>query len=290
MITVADAIAEATSRLQSANVDDPRREARLLIGAGLKKTPTQVFNDIDDEISDADANLIESLVSRRVDGEPSAYILGEREFWSLPLKISPATLIPRPDTETLVELVLETCEGASPRRILDLGTGSGCLILALLSEYTDASGVGVDISPEALAVAMENAERNGLAQRCQFVQGSWTDNVDDLFDLVVSNPPYIPKRDIEHLDKGVREFEPHSALDGGDDGLDMYRAIFQGLDGVLSEDARVAVEIGIGQAEDVARIAEKSGFEWLNSREDISGIVRALMFAKKSVGNRGSKR
>lgn len=290
MTTVAEAIAEATSRLQAADVDDPRREARLLVGAALKKTPTQVFNDIDYEISEADADRIGSFVTRRVAGEPSAYILEEREFWSLPLKVSTGTLIPRPDSETLIELVLDDYDGLGPQRILDLGTGTGCLLLALLSEYPDASGVGVDISPEAISVAIENAEQNNLSDRCQFLQGSWTDNIDEYFDLIVSNPPYIPKHDINNLEKSVRAYEPLGALDGGVDGLDMYRAIFSRLDRALSVNARVVVEIGISQAEDVARIAEKNGFNWLNSRKDISGIVRVLMFTKKSVGNTGPKR
>jgi release factor glutamine methyltransferase len=290
MTTVAEAIAEATSRLQAANVDDARREARLLVGAALKKTPTQVFNDIDDEIGKADADLIGSFITRRSAGEPSAYILEEREFWSLPLKVSPATLIPRPDSETMVEMVLNDYDGLGPRRILDLGTGSGCLLLALLSEYPDATGVGVDISPEAVSVAIENAEQNDLSDRCQFIQGSWTDNIDEHFDLIVSNPPYIPKRDINDLEKDVREYEPHGALDGGEDGLDMYRAIFSTLNRVLSENGRMVVEIGISQAEDVVRIAEQNRLNWLNSRKDISGIVRVLMFAKKSVGNTGPKR
>ena len=290
MTTIGDAIAEATTRLQAADVDDPRREARLLIGAALKKTPTQVFNDVEDEVSKADADRIGSFVTRRVEGEPSAYILEEREFWSLPLKVSPATLIPRPDSETLVELVLDVYERAGPRRILDLGTGSGCLLLALLTEYPDASGVGVDISSEAISVATENAEQNNLSDRCQFIEGRWTDNIDEYFDLVVSNPPYIPKSDINGLAKDVRAYEPLCALDGGEDGLDMYRDIFPRLDRILSDNGRVVVEIGIGQADDVIRIAELNGFDWLNSRKDISGIVRVLLFAKKSVGNTEPKR
>lgn len=290
MTTIAEAIAEATPRLQAANVDDARREARLLVGGALKKTPTQVFNDIDHEIGKDDADRIDSFVTRRAAGEPSAYILEEREFWSLPLKVSPATLIPRPDSETIVEMVLDDYDGLGPRRILDLGTGTGCLLLALLSEYPGASGVGVDISPGAVSVAIENAEQNDLSDRCQFIQGSWTDSIDEHFDLIVSNPPYIPKRDINDLEKDVRAYEPHGALDGGEDGLDMYRAIFSRLDRALSENGRVVVEIGIGQAEDVVRIAEQNRLNWLNSRKDISGIVRVLMFAKKSVGNTVPKR
>ena len=290
MTTIAEAIAEATSRLQAADLDDPRREARLIVGAALKKTSTQVFNYINDEINETDAERIGSLVTRRVAGEPSAYIVGEREFWSLPLKVSPATLIPRPDSETLIEMVLDVYDEMRPRRILDLGTGSGCLLLALLGEYRNASGVGVDISSEAISVAIKNAEQNKLSDRCQFIQGSWTDKIEEHFDLIVSNPPYIPTRDINDLEKDVRAYEPLVALDGGEDGLDMYRAIFPKLDRVLSVNGHVAVEIGLGQAEDVVRIAEKNGFDWLNSRKDISGIVRVLMFAKKRVGNTEPKR
>ena len=255
MTTIAKAIAEATSNLESVNVDDPRREARLLIGAALQKTSTQIFNSVDEIISQSNLDRISELLSRRANGEPVAYILGEREFWSLPLMVSPATLIPRPDSETLIELVLEHYSDCPPGRILDLGTGSGCLLLALLSEFKMATGVGVDISADAIAVAAENAKRVELFDRSDFLQGNWTKGQVNTFDLIVSNPPYIPTRDIDGLDKDVRAFEPMTALDGGDDGLDMYRAIFSAISQVLAADGKVVVEIGIGQRDDMCGIA-----------------------------------
>lgn len=290
MTTIAKAIAEATSNLESANVDDPRREARLLIGAALQKTPTQIFNSVDKIISQSNLDRISELVERRANGEPVAYILGEREFWSLPLMVSPATLIPRPDSETLIELVLEHYSDCPPGRILDLGTGSGCLLLALLSEFKMATGVGVDISADAIAVAAENAKRVGIFDRCDFLQGNWTKGQVNTFDLIVSNPPYIPTRDIDGLDKDVRAFEPMTALDGGDDGLDMYRAIFSAISQVLSADGKVVVEIGIGQRDDVCGIALSHGFDLVQVRADIGGIIRGLMFHKKGVGITGGKR
>lgn len=290
MTTIAEAIAVSADRLMQAAVDDPRREARLLVGVALNKTPTQVFNAVDEVISGDDLEKINTMIARRADGEPAAYILGEREFWSLPFKVSPATLIPRPDSETLIELILDHCAKEVPQRILDLGTGSGCLLLALLSEFKNAYGVGVDISADAIAVATANAEDIGMSDRCDFVLGSWMENLLDTFDLIVSNPPYIPTRDIDILDQGVRTFEPMTALDGGDDGLDMYRAIFLSLDRVLSDDGCVVLEIGIGQREDVCRIAKAHGFDLIKHREDIGGIIRALLFRKKSVGNTEGKR
>ncbi len=290
MTTIAKAIAEATSNLESANVDDPRREARLLIGAALQKTSTQIFNSVDEIISQSNLDRISELLSRRANGEPVAYILGEREFWSLPLMVSPATLIPRPDSETLIELVLEHYSDCPPGRILDLGTGSGCLLLALLSEFKMATGVGVDISADAIAVAAENAKRVELFDRSDFLQGNWTKGQVNTFDLIVSNPPYIPTRDIDGLDKDVRAFEPMTALDGGDDGLDMYRAIFSAISQVLAADGKVVVEIGIGQRDDVCGIALIHGFDLVQARADIGGIIRGLMFHKKGVGITGGKR
>lgn len=290
MTTVAEAIAEATSHLEAAGVDDSRREARLLIGAALQKTPTQIFNSVDQVIPQSDLDRISELITRRADGEPVAYILGEREFWSLPLMVSPATLIPRPDSETLIELVLEYYSDRPLSRILDLGTGSGCLLLALLSEFKEATGMGVDISLDAVSVASKNAKRVGLSDRSDFVQGGWTDGIVDTFDLIVSNPPYIPTRDIEGLDKGVRAFEPMTALDGGIDGLDMYRAIFAAISQVLAADGRVVVEIGIEQRDDVCEIALSHGFDLTQARADIGGITRGLMFHKKGVGITGGKR
>ena len=290
MTTIAKAIAEATSNLESANVDDPRREARLLIGAALQKTSTQIFNSVDEIISQSNLDRISELLSRRANGEPVAYILGEREFWSLPLMVSPATLIPRPDSETLIELVLEHYSDCPPGRILDLGTGSGCLLLALLSEFKMATGVGVDISADAIAVAAENAKRVELFDRSDFLQGNWTKGQVNTFDLIVSNPPYIPTRDIDGLDKDVRAFEPMTALDGGDDGLDMYRAILSAISQVLAADGKVVVEIGIGQRDDVCGIALIHGFDLVQARADIGGIIRGLMFHKKGVGITGGKR
>jgi len=290
MTTIAKAIAEATSNLESVNVDDPRREARLLIGAALQKTSTQIFNSVDEIISQSNLDRISELLSRRANGEPVAYILGEREFWSLPLMVSPATLIPRPDSETLIELVLEHYSDCPPGRILDLGTGSGCLLLALLSEFKMATGVGVDISADAIAVAAENAKRVELFDRSDFLQGNWTKGQVNTFDLIVSNPPYIPTRDIDGLDKDVRAFEPMTALDGGDDGLDMYRAILSAISQVLAADGKVVVEIGIGQRDDVCGIALIHGFDLVQARADIGGIIRGLMFHKKGVGITGGKR
>lgn len=290
MITVGELIKDAANVLEQAGIEDPRREARLLTAIALNKSITEIFNAFDDQICPNDAGLVSSAVGRRAIGEPVAYISGEREFWSIPLRVSPATLIPRPDTETLVELAIEQFREKPPQRILDLGTGTGCLLLALLSEFPDVTGIGVDISDDAIAVANQNAVDTGLSDRCKFTVGDWAGGIDDTFDLIVSNPPYIPSEDIDDLDREVKKYEPLSALDGGVDGLDMYRAILAGLDGVLEPNGHLLLEIGIGQQNDISRIAKESGFRLLTKRDDVSGIVRALMFYKKSVGIPEGKR
>ena len=290
MTTIGDSIAGAALVLAKAGIEDPRHDARLLVGLALKMTPTQVFNATNDPLPELAKDNILRIVSRRAKGEPVAHITGEREFWSLPFEVSSATLIPRPDSETLIELILDQHADRPPRRILDLGTGSGCLLLSLLSEYKSATGVGIDMSPDALNVAIRNAKRIGLESRSRFAVGSWMDGLSETFDLVISNPPYIPTDDICDLDSDVRAFEPISALDGGKDGLDMYRAIFAGLDHVLAPDGRAVVEIGISQRNGVSQIASDFGFGLVQTRDDIGGITRALMFDKKSVGIARGKR
>lgn len=230
---------------------------------------------------DADAELrLEVFASRRLAGEPVWRILGEREFWGLPFRLSAATLEPRPDSETLVEAVLDQMAGRrqEPLAILDLGTGTGCLLIAVLSEFPMATGLGIDLSPEACETARRNAEANGVAERCLFQQGSWTAGLDRRFDLILSNPPYIRTDDIETLDVSVRDHDPRLALDGGDDGLGPYRIFAETLPGVLAPDGVVVLEIGAGQEADVIALMRAGGFVWRGSRRDLGGHPRALIF------------
>jgi release factor glutamine methyltransferase len=206
-------------------------------------------------------------------------ILGMREFWGLPFAVTPATLDPRPDSETLVETALDLLRETAEPRILDLGTGTGCLLLSLLHERADAQGTGIDISDEALAVAASNAARLDLSARVSFRRGNWTDGIGGRFDLVISNPPYIRRGDIEALEREVREHDPLLALDGGEDGLDAYRALAAAIPDVLTQTGHAVIELGEGQGEAVRAIFESAGMAVLRIVPDLAGIPRALVAA-----------
>jgi len=208
-----------------------------------------------------------------------ALIIGEKEFWSLPFTVSPATLIPRPDSETLIEAVLATCPDRNKNlRIVDLGVGSGCLLLALLHEYKRATGVGVDATQETLKVARGNAEKLGLLPRADFVLADWNEGLPGLagFDLIISNPPYIPRGDIGTLPPEVALYEPHGALCGGGDGLRDYRTLIDLLPGLAGKGGRVFFEVGINQADTVAQMMKKAGMEDISIRPDLAGIGRCV--------------
>ncbi|MBB5371792.1 peptide chain release factor N(5)-glutamine methyltransferase [Acidocella aromatica] len=269
MIRTADALAQITARLKDAGIEEPRREARLLLAAALGTSAGGLLAR--DEV---DETAYEPLLARRVAREPLAYITGHREFWGLDFLVSPATLIPRPDTETLIEAVLDS--GLQPRTVLDLGTGTGCLLLATLHEFRAAFGVGVDLNPEAAALARRNAEHLGLGTRAVFLAGSWADALDTKFDLVLSNPPYIESADIPELMPEVAGYEPGRALDGGADGLDAYKAIIAVLPQILSENGMAVLELGAGQAPSVTLLSEAAGFTCA-TKQDLAGIERAAL-------------
>ncbi len=224
-----------------------------------------------------------AFAQRRIAGEPVARIIGHREFYGLDFKLAPATLVPRPDTETLVDeaiAVIDRTRGRdAPVRIVDLGTGSGAILLALLSELPNARGVGVDLSEEAAATARDNARRLGLAERALFVVGDWAEAIGTA-DVVVANPPYIETDVIATLDAEVREHDPLLALDGGDDGLDAIRASVAGLSRILAADGRALIEIGAGQGEAVRGIAGRAGFS-LRLERDLAGIERVAIVAPR---------
>lgn len=290
MTEISAALTEGEAALTAAGVDNPRNEARLLLGHVLGITPAQVFARTDDDVAAANLKTYYSLLSARCEGTPLAHITGRREFWSLDFHVTPATLIPRPDTETVIDLVVSAFKGRPPpKTILDLGTGSGCILLALLSVFENADGVGLDTSKDACRIAAANARALGFEKRTRIVEGSWVDGIDGSFDLIVSNPPYIPSADIATLDVGVRAHEPISALDGGDDGLDAYRALIPAAIPVLNEDGILVVEVGIGQADDVSEIASAHGLTAGPRRNDLAGIERAVSFYKKGVGIVGSR-
>ncbi len=219
----------------------------------------------------------EPLVARRAAREPLALILGRREFWSLDLAVSRATLIPRSDSETLIEAALDAfADRAPPQRILDLGTGTGCLLLAALTEFPAAFGVGVDRSADAVALAARNAAALGLSHRAAFVCGDWAQALAAPFDLVLCNPPYIPTSELKGLMPEVAGYEPSSALDGGQDGCSAYRDLLPDLPRLLNPDGVAVLELGVGQAETVADLAQEAGLAH-GLRSDLSGITRALV-------------
>lgn len=271
---------EVRARLAAAGVDNPGLDARILVRTALGVADAALVADADAGVAPGAWARALALAARRAAGEPVARILGEREFWGLPLGLSQATLVPRPDTETVVEAGLAALGAGArdqPWRLLDLGTGSGAILLALLTELPLAWGLGIDRSPEAATAAAANAVRHGLAGRAAFAAMDWTAGVCGAFDLIVANPPYIPTGDLAGLDIEVRRHDPVLALDGGPDGLAAYRAIARRAGRLLSPAGRLVFELGTGQADAVAAITTQAGFTVSFTRRDISGITRALV-------------
>lgn len=286
MTTLGEAVADARARFSAAGFADAAIEARILIGGLLELSSTEVFVGGDREIAAASLAKIEDAVARRLKREPVHRILGKREFHGLDFLISKETLEPRPDTEVLVDSILDEARqfvGERDIRILDLGTGTGAIILALLDGLPSATGIGSDISVDALNTAAENARRLGLEQRFQAVQSHWFDKIDGSFDIIVSNPPYIRSDVIPDLDPEVRDFDPMAALDGGSDGLTAYREIASQAEGFLKADGCVGVEIGFDQRQAVTELFEAAGFKLLLAGRDYGDNDRVLIFAKSVV-------
>lgn len=271
MIPVAQALGEITAQLKLAGIEEPRREARLLLAFALGTNAAGLLTR-----NDVDPALYTTFLARRAAREPLAYITGHQEFWGLDFLTSPATLIPRADTETLVEAALSL--HPRPCTILDLGTGTGCLLLACLHELPEAFGVGVELNPNAAQLARHNARRLGLEHRAAFMVGNWCAALSGKFDLVLSNPPYIERADIASLMPEVSAYEPATALDGGISGLVAYQEIIRDLPAILTQTGQAVLEIGAGQAEAVADIAHENGFA-VSFRHDLSGIKRAIILA-----------
>lgn len=268
-------------RFKSAQMDCAELDARSLVGAALGLDLTGLIAAAAQPLTRDESSRIESFAQRRIAGEPLARILGFKEFWGLPLLLCPATLVPRPDTETVVELALEIWrdDGApdAQPRVADLGTGSGAILLALLSELPEATGIGTDTSAAALRTASRNAARLGLASRAAFVACNYAAALSAMFDLVVSNPPYIRSAEIASLSTEVRDYDPHDALDGGTDGLDAYRALVPQAAGLLAPGATLVVEAGIGQSGHIEGLMTAAGLVLERpARADLAGIPRAI--------------
>lgn len=270
-MSIREALRHGAALLEAAGVDSPRRDARLLLGYATGLSREALLRDT---LQTIDPIRYHGLLARRAAREPLALILGRQEFWSLDFEVSAATLIPRADSETVIEAAV----AASPERdrvlsILDLGTGTGCLLLAALTEFPAAWGVGVDRAIEAATLAARNAARLGLAGRAAFLCGDWDQALIGQFDLVLSNPPYIPTADIAGLMPEVALYEPGRALDGGADGLAAYRHILAALPKLLTPHGVAILEIGVGQAGPLAALAGKP----VKFRSDLAGIPRAMV-------------
>jgi release factor glutamine methyltransferase len=288
-VTIDAARRALTARFAAAGLDSPELDARLLVGAALHLDLTALVTQGARRLTADDTARLESLAQRRLAGEPVARILGIKEFWDLPFKLSADTLVPRPDTETVVEAALDHVRGTrsvnGPLRIVDLGTGSGAILLALLSELPQAFGIGTDISVGALRTARDNAVALGLGDRAAFVACSYASALSGPFDLIVSNPPYIAHRDIAGLAIEVRAHDPARALDGGADGLDAYRALIPQACGLLRPSGAVAVEVGQDQAGDIEGLMTEAGFtaDLTAIRADLAGIPRVVLGRKKPI-------
>ena len=282
MSQTVDAVRRAlTARFKAAGNDSAELDARLLVSTALGLDLTGLITAANRTISSEESARIQDFARRRLAGEPVARILGVREFWGLPLKLSAATLVPRPDTETIVERALELIrgDGATNRnlRIADLGTGTGAILLALLSELPNAHGFGTDISTEALQTARDNAAQLGLSDRVTFIACDYASALDGAFDLIVSNPPYIRSAEIADLAVEVRDHDPRAALDGGADGLDAYRALIRQSVGLLAPHAVLVVEAGQGQSRDIEALMTSAGLSPAGPpKRDLGGIPRAV--------------
>lgn len=272
------------AQLQSAGIEEPGLDARLLVGAALRLDLTDMVTQAARQLTPEEAARLEAYAQRRLAHEPVARILGAREFWGLPFRLSEATLVPRPDTETVVELALEIFReqpASHPPRIADIGTGSGAILLALLHEIPDAFGVGTDLSLTALATARDNATTLGLADRATFVACSYAAALSGPFDLIVSNPPYIPSAEIPKLSLEVREHDPHLALDGGNDGYDAYRALIPQAGACLALGGALIVEAGQGQARNIETLMTAAALSVDRPpKADLAGIPRAVSARK----------
>lgn len=277
MKTRTEALRELRRTLSEAGFETAALDARLLLLEALGISPTELITGSEVPLTPEQAETLSAFVQRRLNHEPVARIVGEREFWGLPFRLSPETLVPRPDTETLVETALDLLPDLqAPLKVVDFGTGSGCILVALLHELPNATGLGVDLSFGALVTARANARDNRVGSRCHFALSRWADAVAGPFDLIVSNPPYIASGVIPSLDEEVREHDPMLALDGGPDGLEPYRILLSEAERLLAPGGLLAVEIGYDQAEAMSRLAWLHNLEILRIAPDLSGNPRCV--------------
>lgn len=278
-----EALRWAVLRLQQERIESASLDARVLLEHVLGVSREQLLFSLDLEITKEQYTRLEILVEKRIERQPIAQIIGKREFWGMNFVVSENTLDPRPDSETLIEYVLERVKNrAAALRILDLGTGTGCLILSLLSELPAAKAVAVDYCEKALLIAKENAMALGLIGKVEFICSDWCENISGEFDIIISNPPYIPSDAIAVLAPEVSKFEPKLALDGGKDGFSCYRKIVGALPKVMAKNGFVAFELGIGQQHLMEELARKNDLEVVGVRHDLGGIARCIILQHKT--------
>jgi release factor glutamine methyltransferase len=276
--TIGTALDRVAAALAAGGVDEPRRRARRLIAAALQLSPLDVLARPERAVAPAAQERIADMMRRTLAREPLSRVAGTREFWGLEFRLSADALDPRPETETVVEAALaRLCDRQRRYRLLDLGTGSGCLLLALLAELRHGVGLGIDIAPGAAATARENARRLGQGARARFAVSDWAAAVAGRFDAVLANPPYIASAAICALPREVRDYDPHRALDGGRDGLAAYRAIAADLPRLLPPGGLFATEIGAGQSAAVAAILCEAGLRIDAVVPDLAGIPRCIV-------------
>ncbi len=280
-----DLLKKGAYRLKKIGIENPLQEARYILCKVLEKELVYLVMHSQKTISQEDKSQFFSYVEERSQRKPLSKIVGKKSFYKYDFSVSEKTLDPRPDSETLIEAVLADTEKEATLKILDLGTGSGCLILTLLKELPKAQGVGVDISPEALVFAKENAKNLDLEKRVCFIKSNWMDSLKEghIFDVIISNPPYIKKKVIETLAPEVRNYDPHLALDGGFDGLAPYRVLAQNLFKGANKNTKIFFEIGAGQKDQILYIMMKRGYTCEDQFYDLSGHIRCLKFKSKTL-------
>jgi len=285
--TLLSAWIDSRRRLVAAGVEGPVIDARLLVEAAAGARRADIIADPHRALTADQSATLENFLERRERREPVSHILGAKGFWTIMLRVTPDVLTPRPDTEAILDVVLPLFGVDDEFDVLDLGVGSGALVLAILVERPKARGVGVDASEPALAVAGENAAALGLTGRVRLARGDWTRGLEGAaFDLVVANPPYIPTAEIDGLEPEVRDHEPRLALDGGPDGLDAYRLLAPEILRVLRDGGVFAIEIGLGQRAAVERLFAAAGAGDVRVADDLSGRERVVTGIKKALGNK----
>lgn len=278
MTTLVKAWTYAKKRLEAEGINSPTIDARILLIAATGTTRNEIVTDPYREVSSEGLAKLDEFLARRLKREPVAHIVGKKAFWSLELLSDARALVPRPETEVIIDFALKAFPEDTSLRVLDIGTGSGAIILALLAERKHWSGVGTDKSETALSLAIENANMHSLENRVKFLNTNWANGVEEKFDIVVSNPPYIPSSHIETLDIDVKDYDPLDALDGGETGLDPYPYLFEHLQELLKPGGIFLFEFGINQAKDILQIARN--YEFLKNLKiisDLSGLERVVL-------------